>query len=83
MKKIDQNNWLILRSGIQLSQFFGIETDDYAQETAKLSLWIAEHQMNLAFETILGEAKPTLPLSVAGNIFHENATKIDWKKFVL
>lgn len=80
LKKIDQNNWLILRSGIQLSQFFGIETDDYAQETAKLSLWIAEHQMNLAFETILGEAKPTLPLSVAGNIFHENATKIDWKK---
>ena len=42
--------------------FYGIEIDDYAHETAKLSFWIAQHQMNLAFDEIIGEAKPTLPL---------------------
>jgi type II restriction/modification system DNA methylase subunit YeeA len=32
-------------SGIVLSQFFGIELDDFAHEVAILSLWLAEHQM--------------------------------------
>ena len=37
-----------MKSGIHLTQFYGIEKDDYAHEASKLSLWIAEHQMNLA-----------------------------------
>ena len=80
LREVDSNEWLILRSGIQLTQFFGIEIDDYAHEASKLSLWIAEHQMNIAFEEILGEAKPTLPLSTSGNIFCGNAIEVDWKK---
>ena len=35
---------------IQLSQFYGIEIDDFAHEMAILSLWLAEHQMNKIFE---------------------------------
>src|SRR5690606_38160598 len=31
-------------SGIKLSQFYGIEIDDFACEIATLSLWLAEHQ---------------------------------------
>ena len=80
LKEIDKNEWLVMKSGIHLTQFYGIEKDDYAHEASKLSLWIAEHQMNLAFEQILGEAKPTLPLSPSGNIFCGNATRLDWKK---
>lgn len=29
-------------SGISLSQFYGIEIDDFAHEVAILSLWLAE-----------------------------------------
>lgn len=31
---------------VTLSQFYGIEIEDFAHDVAKLSLWIAEHQMN-------------------------------------
>ncbi|MBS7120307.1 MAG: class I SAM-dependent DNA methyltransferase [Dysgonomonas sp.] len=67
---------------IQLSQFYGIEIDDFAHEMGILSLWLAEHQMNNYFEEQLhdyGKSKPILPLKEAGKIIKGNATRIDWK----
>jgi hypothetical protein len=67
---------------IQLSQFYGIEIDDFAHEMAMLSLWLAEHQMNRVFENTLfdfGMSNPILPLKKAGQITQDNATRIDWK----
>lgn len=69
-------------TNIQLSQFYGIELDDFAHEMAILSLWLAEHQMNKTFVDELfdyGRAKPILPLKEAGHITQGNATRIDWK----
>jgi len=69
-------------TSIQLSQFYGIEIDDFAHEMAILSLWLAEHQMNRVFEDTLfdyGKSKPILPLKQAGQITQGNATRIDWK----
>lgn len=63
---------------IKLTQFYGIELDDFAHETAKLSMWLAEHQMNLSFNEIFGETKPTLPLQDGGNVVRGNAVKINW-----
>ena len=66
---------------IQLSQFYGIEIDDFAHEMAILSLWLAEHQMNKVFEERLfdfGKSKPILPLKDAGQITRANATREDW-----
>jgi N-6 DNA Methylase len=65
-------------SGITLSQFFGIELDDFAHEIAILSLWLAEHQMNVAFQKTFGHARPSLPLKESGNIVHGNALRVDW-----
>ncbi len=68
---------------IQLSQFYGIEIDDFAHEMAILSLWLAEHQMNRIFEETLfdfGRSNPILPLKEAGQITQGNATREDWKK---
>ncbi|HDH10943.1 MAG TPA: class I SAM-dependent DNA methyltransferase [Nitrospirae bacterium] len=67
-------------SKINLSQFYGIELDDFAHETAKLSLWLAEHQMNIAFKEVFGKARPTLPLQDGGHIVCGNATRLDWEK---
>lgn len=66
-------------SNIKLTQFYGIELDDFAHETAKLSLWLAEHQMNLAFKAVFNDARPTLPLQDGGNIVCGNATRLDWE----
>lgn len=67
---------------IKLSQFYGIELDDFAHEMAILSLWLAEHQMNKEFVDELhdfGRAKPILPLKEAGNITQGNATRLNWE----
>jgi len=67
---------------VKLSQFYGIELDDFAHEMAILSLWLAEHQMNKIFVDELfdfGKAKPILPLKEAGNITQGNATRLNWE----
>ncbi len=66
-------------SRIRLSQFYGIELDDFAHEVAILSLWLAEHQMNVKFKEVFGKANPSLPLREGGNIVCGNATRIEWK----
>ncbi|MBF7695101.1 DNA methyltransferase [Acinetobacter rathckeae] len=68
-------------SVIQVSQFYGIEIDDFAHEVAVLSLWLAEHQMNLIFETELGNKIASLPLKRSGNIISENALCTNWEEF--
>lgn len=66
-------------SEINLSNFYGIELDDFAHEVATLSLWLAEHQMNQAFKKEFGRSKPSLPLQETGNIVHGNACRVDWE----
>ncbi|MFQ6278805.1 MULTISPECIES: DNA methyltransferase [Acinetobacter] len=65
-------------SVIQVSQFYGIEVDDFAHEIAILSLWLAEHQMNSSFKVEFGEVVPSLPLKQSGNIICANSNRIDW-----
>ena len=67
-------------SGITLEQFYGIEIDDFAHEVAMLSLWLAEHQMNVEFFKEFGRTNPTLPLKDAGHIVCGNATRLDWEE---
>jgi hypothetical protein len=81
LQEIDKVKWSIATSGIRLSKFHGIEIDDYAHEISKLSLWLAEHQMNLYFKDVFGESRPSLPLSDTGTIICENSANIDWNDF--
>ena len=79
--RLKEGQQLELRfSKIQLTQFYGIELDDFAHETAMLSLWLAEHQMNLEFKSVFGSTRPTLPLQEGGNIVCGNATREDWEE---
>lgn len=71
------------QSKIKLNQFSGIEIDDFAHEVAKLSLYIAEHQMNVEMIESLADYQPRiLPLQESGNIVHSNALRIDWNQVV-
>lgn len=67
-------------SNIHLSKFHGIEIDDFAHEIAQLSLWLAEHQMNVEFYNQFGRTNPTLPLRESGHIVHGNACRLDWEE---
>jgi len=66
------------QSGVKLSSFYGIELADFAAETAKLSLWIAEYQMNQKFKNLFGEAPKSFPLRDGGHIICGNALRLDW-----
>jgi hypothetical protein len=66
--------------GIHVSQFYGIELDDFAHEVAILALWLAEHQMNVEFRTAFGNAPASLPLKDGAKIVCGNATRIDWNE---
>jgi type I restriction-modification system DNA methylase subunit len=68
----------LFQSSVKLSNFYGIELADFAAETAKLSLWIAEYQMNQRFKRIFGKAPPDFPLKEGGHITHGNALRINW-----
>lgn len=63
---------------ITLTQFYGIEIDEYACDTATLSLWLAEHQMNVKFQEELNVRPETLPLKPSGHIVCGNACRLDW-----
>lgn len=67
-------------SNIRLTQFYGIEIDDFAHEIAILSLWLAEHQMNMVFKAKFGHADAALPLSDSGNIVCGNSLRLDWEE---
>ena len=75
LEKLDERD---LFSRIELKNFYGIEISDFACEVAKLSLWLAEHQMNMIFKQTFGQCNPTLPLQDAGQIVCGNATRLDW-----
>lgn len=66
---------------VTLKQFYGIEIEQFAADVAQLSLWIAEHQMNLELKsTITNAVRPTLPLQKAGGILAGNSLRIEWDK---
>lgn len=68
-------------SSVTLDQFYGIEIEDFACDVTRLSLWIAEHQMNVQLHNEIHDAiRPTLPLQRAGAIVCGNALRIDWNE---
>ena len=65
---------------IKISQFYGLEINDFACETAVLSLWLAEHQMNNMFTRNFGVDIRALPLKQNHNFHCGNACYEDWNK---
>ena len=67
------------QTGIKISNFYGIDPVDFACETAKLSLWISQYQMNRKLDEICSAPTPALPLTDAGSIVVGNALRKNWK----
>lgn len=78
IKNLDKNLWLVDNSYINLKQFTGIEIDDYANKAARLSMWIAQHQMNTLYNDTIKDYRPTLPLSPSANIITGNSNTLNW-----
>lgn len=67
---------------VSISQFYGIEINDFAVSVARTALWIAESQMMKETEDIVNMNLDFLPLKTYPNIVEENALRIDWEDVV-
>ena len=67
---------------VSISQFYGIEINDFAVTVAKTALWIAESQMLKETEEILLINLDFLPLKTNANIVEGNALRIDWNEVI-
>lgn len=77
------NGSMIYTSSIDLGQFYGIEIEDFAVDVTRLSLYIADHQMNLELKRRYGDyLRETLPLHKVGDIRCGNALRLNWDKIL-
>ena len=67
---------------VSISQFYGIEINDFAVTVAKTALWIAESQMMKETEKILLVPLEFLPLKTNACIVEGNALRMDWESVV-
>lgn len=82
-KENAQGGRLFYESVVSLNSFIGIDLDDFAHEIARLSLWIAEHQMNVEMESQIKNTKASLlPLHDAGQIYVGNSLRHDWAQLI-
>lgn len=69
-----------LFSQITLNNFYGIEYADFAAETAKVSLRIAEQQMDALYGNQFNKPASILPLRAAPNIHTGSALTVSWEE---
>ena len=67
---------------VSISQFYGIEINDFAVTVAKTALWIAESQMMKETEDVVHMALDFLPLKTNAYIVEGNALRLDWERVV-
>ena len=77
---IVDNDYLGIK--VSISQFYGIEINDFAVTVAKTALWIAESQMMKETEDIVHMNLDFLPLKTNAYIVEGNALRLDWESVV-
>lgn len=63
---------------VHLGQFHGIEIDEWSASIARVAMFLADHQANLALEQITGSAPNRFPLVESAVIVNANALTTDW-----
>lgn len=67
---------------VQISQFYGIEINDFAADVARTALWISEAQMMEETRNIVQREMDFLPLKSNSNILTGNALRMDWNDVI-
>jgi hypothetical protein len=67
---------------VSISQFYGIELEEFPVEVARVSMWLMEHVMNLKAGKTFGQVISSIPLQHSATIVCANALTTDWKDVV-
>ena len=70
------------RVHVHLSQFYGIELEEWPATIARTAMFLVEHQANQAVNLTLGYAVPMLPLQESAQITVTNALQVEWSQTV-
>ncbi len=67
---------------VKLSQFYGIEINDFAVSVAETALWISRLKANAEAVIVYDLDEKDFPLEEAAMIIHANALRTDWNSVV-
>ena len=67
---------------VSISQFYGIELNDFACEVAKTAMWISDCQMDAETEELFSLPIKSLPLDKYSNIHCKDALFTDWNSVI-
>ena len=70
------------RVHVKLSQFHGIELEEWPATIARTAMFLVEHQANQAVNLTLGYSVPMLPLQDSARITVGNALQTNWRDVV-
>jgi hypothetical protein len=65
---------------VSVTQFYGIEYEDFPCQIAQVGMWLVDHQMNLRASDEFGMYYARLPLAQSATIVNGNALRLDWEK---
>ncbi len=63
---------------LSVSQFHGIEIEEWPVRIAEVAMWLMDHQMNNELFERFGQQKATIPLTNSPHIRQANALRILW-----
>jgi hypothetical protein len=73
--------WTI-NSKVNVTQFYGIEIEEWPAKIAEVAMWLMDHQMNVILSKEFGQYYARLPLKQSANILHGNALQTNWETII-
>jgi len=67
---------------VNVSQFYGIEIEEFPAQIAQVALWLTDHQMNMKVSEEFGKYFRRLPLINSASIHWGNALRMDWNDVI-
>ncbi|MDR1041957.1 MAG: N-6 DNA methylase [Deltaproteobacteria bacterium] len=67
---------------VNITQFFGIEYEEFPCQIAQVGMWLIDHQMNLEASELFGRYYTRLPLNQSATIINDNALRVNWETVV-
>jgi len=61
-----------------VSQFHGIEIDEFPAQIARVAMWLVDHQMNMLVSQHYGTHFARIPLKASADIQNDNALEVMW-----
>jgi hypothetical protein len=67
---------------VNVSQFYGIEIEEFPAEIAQTAMWLMDHLMNRLVSETFGRYYVRIPLTASATIVNGNALTLDWASIV-